>query len=124
MKALFDSNILIDYLNGHAPAAEEFAKYQVKLISLISWVEVLVGVPEAHQKTVKAFLSQFEVINIDVDICEQAISIRKTKKMKLPDALILATANVHSALLVTRNTKDFDPSSPFIHEPYQIYAEK
>lgn len=123
MKAVFDSNILIDYLNGHLSASAELERYQFKLISIISWIEVLVGVPEKHQEMVKAFLNQFEIIGIDKNISTKAIEIRKSHKLKLPDALILATANVHSAILVTRNTKDFDPTSPFIHEPYQILKE-
>lgn len=122
MKAVFDSNILIDYLNGHQVAADEIIKYPKKFISIISWIEVLVGVPDTHVETVKTFLSQFEIVGVDTDISERAIEIRKTHKLKLPDALVLATANAISAILVTRNTKDFDPSSPFIHEPYKIYS--
>ncbi len=45
MKALFDTNILIDYLNGHAEAAAEIAKHGERLISRVSWMETLAGVP-------------------------------------------------------------------------------
>lgn len=36
------------------------------------------------------------------------------------DALIYATARVHDAVLVTRNTRDFPPGTPGIHVPYTL----
>jgi hypothetical protein len=41
-------------------------------------------------------------------------------RLKIPDAIIRASADVHSALLVTRNTKDFREGSPGIHNPYKV----
>ena len=53
MKALFDTNILIDYLNGIDAARQEIARYEHPSISLITWMEVLVGTTaEEEQKTV------------------------------------------------------------------------
>jgi len=43
MKALFDTNILIDYLNGNEAARIELAHYAQPLISSITWMEVMVG---------------------------------------------------------------------------------
>lgn len=43
VKALFDTNILIDFLNAVPHAREELALYKDKAISVISWMEVLVG---------------------------------------------------------------------------------
>ena len=43
VKALFDTNILIDYLNGFEQAKAELARYSDKAISLITWMEVIVG---------------------------------------------------------------------------------
>jgi predicted nucleic acid-binding protein len=48
------------------------------------------------------------VLNINEDIIEKTIEIRKTYKTKLPDAIIAATALVYGMTLITRNTKDFD----------------
>lgn len=39
--------------------------------------------------------------------------------MKLPDAIILATAQIHRRELVTRNTKDF-AGVPGVIMPYQL----
>jgi hypothetical protein len=40
--------------------------------------------------------------------------------MKLLDAMILATAQVNGAILVTRNTKDFPANMPGIRVPYTL----
>jgi predicted nucleic acid-binding protein len=43
LNALLDSDILLDFLDGHPPAAEEIARYRECRISVISWMEVLAG---------------------------------------------------------------------------------
>ncbi len=51
---------------------------------------------------------------------EQAVIIRKQRKIRLPDAIIKATAQVHNALLVTRNTRDFPENSEGVKIPYKL----
>jgi predicted nucleic acid-binding protein len=46
------------------------------------------------------------------------ISARQNYKLKVPDAVILATAHSLEALLVTRNSKDFSPDNPMARVPY------
>jgi predicted nucleic acid-binding protein len=41
-------------------------------------------------------------------------------RLRLPDAIILATAQVEGCNLLTRNTRDFSPSWPEIRVPYSI----
>lgn len=120
MKALFDTNILIDYLNGIPQARHELARFQKRLISVISWMEVLVGCRDENDEAVtRRFLEAFEMIPIDSGIAERAVVLRRTNGIRLPDALIQATAELHNALLVTRNTRDFPSSVPGIRIPYE-----
>ncbi|HET9505789.1 MAG TPA: type II toxin-antitoxin system VapC family toxin [Hymenobacter sp.] len=44
---------------------------------------------------------------LDANIVRETIAIRRQRKIKLPDAIIAATALVHNHILVTRNTADF-----------------
>jgi len=44
---------------------------------------------------------------LDDEIVERAIEVRRLYKIKLPDAIIAATALVYNLTLVTRNTVDF-----------------
>ena len=43
VKALFDTNILVDYLNAVPQARTELQRYTEKAISIITWMEVMVG---------------------------------------------------------------------------------
>ena len=45
MKALFDTNILVDYLNGIELARDEFDRFPEILISVITWTVVMEGEP-------------------------------------------------------------------------------
>ncbi len=120
MKLVFDTNILIDYLKGIGAAKEIIENYRDKLISIITWMEVLVGTKPEHQQVTKSFLRQFTVVEVNSSIAQIAVFIRQEYKIKLPDALILATAEQYNALLVTRNTKDFSEDNPAVLVPYRL----
>lgn len=121
MKVLFDTNILIDYLNGIPQAQKEIDRFKKSEISILTKMEVLVGAKgEDEDQNIRSFLSRFEVIPLDNVIAELAIQIRRSKPIKLPDAIIYATAKSRDRLLVTRNTKDFDPDGIDVRCPYVL----
>jgi len=120
LRALFDTNILIDYLNGVAAAKAEIARYQRPAISVISWIEVLAGIRPGVEAETRKFLASFERIEITEKIADRTVALRRAAKMRVPDAIILATARVENLVLVTRNTKDFPADAPGIRVPYQI----
>ena len=121
----FDSNILIDALAGLMPAKAEIARAagfsgQV-WISRMVWVEVMSkGSAEALRLTEK-FLGGFIVDEVDAEIGIRAAALRRERpRLKSPDAIILATAQLRSRVLVTRNTKDFPAQLPGIRVPYLL----
>ncbi len=120
VKALFDTNILIDFLNGVEAAKTELALYRDKAISIITWMEVQVGTTEPEQTSVDRFLSGFTLLAIDEGVAQRAVVLRKGVNIKLPDAIIWATAQVGGRLLVTRNSKDFAAKHPGVRIPYQL----
>ncbi len=121
MKALFDTNIIIDYLNGEPKAFEEISLYENIYISIITYIEVLVGTSHSENiDMIKDYLLSLNIVHIDMDISNTAISIRKKYKVKIPDALILASAQKVGMILVTRNTKDFDTNIPLVRVPYTL----
>jgi hypothetical protein len=119
VKALFDTNILIDYLNGVPQARSELAAFSEASISIVTWMEVMAGAPAKTATQTRAFLNRFEILGLGTEIAERAVHIRRTHKIKLPDAVVWASAQVERALLVTRNTKDF-PVDPGVRHPYKI----
>lgn len=120
VKALFDTNILIDYLSGVGAAKKELARYEYRSISTITWMEVLVGTTADDEAAVRAWLGSFDVIALDSAIANRAVEIRKQKRIRLPDAVIWASAQVNSMLLVSRNTKDFPADDPGVRVPYKV----
>ncbi len=119
--ALFDTNIVIDALKGIEAANQEYQRYETVYISLISWIEVMVGTTNIDELITRDFLQQhFIVLPITLPIAELAVKIRQQKRIKLPDALIQATAQIYNAILVTRNSKDFPETELNIRIPYQI----
>lgn len=120
VKALFDTNILIDYLNGIPQAKVELALYPHKSISIVTWMEIQVGTEPAEQSAIDQFLLGFEVLPLDTQVSINAVALRKASKIKLPDAVIWATAQCHKLLLITRNSKGFPATAPGVRIPYTL----
>jgi len=120
VRALFDTNILIDYLNAVPQARAELQRFNEKAVSVITWMEVMAGANIELEAATRLFLGGFEVITIDQQIAERAVSLRRSHRIKLPDAVIWATAQMQSMLLITRNTKDFPRDDPGVRAPYAL----
>ena len=121
MSSVIDTVILIDQLNDVAAAAELFSGPEEISVSLISWIEVMVGavIPEDRAAADDLF-TIVTVIGVTQPIAEEAVRIRRERRLKLPDAIILATAHQLGVPLITRNTKDFDASAADILVPYTL----
>ena len=114
--ALFDSNIVIDYLNGI-----QLAQYKQAYISLITWVEAQVKAPPGlEEPTRQAIDANFKRIELDAATLQESLNLRRTHRLKLLEAMIRASARVNGWQLVTRNTKDFPPEWAGIRLPYVI----
>lgn len=118
--ALFDSNILIDSLKNFAVARDELKRFEYRWISRISWIEVLAGTSAADRDIAIGFMRNFEIIELEEDIARRAASLRRDRRLKLPDAIIWASAQQYSLLFVTRNSKDFSADDPDVRIPYTI----
>jgi len=118
---LLDSNVLIDVLRGERQALDWLEAQAAGLaISVISWMEVLEGC-EAHEgERVGAWLQTFRQLELDQAVAAEAVACRKEFRMRLPDAVILATARCHGLRLVTRNTRDFPESLGIVLVPYRL----
>jgi predicted nucleic acid-binding protein len=121
VKALFDTNILIDYLNGVEPAKVEIERVRERFISIVTWMEVLAGAHDAEEEDViDLFLRDFTVVDLTRRIARDAVEIRRTHHIRLPDAIVWASARSETAVLVTRNTKDFPKGELGVRVPYTL----
>jgi len=117
----FDSNILIDALNGHAAAHAEIARVDKPWISRATWIEVLSKERGDTLHNIEVFLRGFAIDEIDAQVAEHAAALRRERaRLKFADAVILASAQAHHRILVTRNTKDFPAAMPGIRVPYTL----
>ena len=121
MKAVFDTNILIDYLNGIEAAKVELDRYRNRQISVISYIEVMVGAKNtSEENAIRGFLGTFEILELSAEIAKEAISIRKQYRLKIPDAIVYASARTQGCMLVSRNTKDLKQEWPDVRIPYHL----
>lgn len=117
---VFDTDIVADWLRGHAPAAKELARYSRHRMSRISWITIMAGEPLETRNRVQDLIAPFEIIELDARISTAAAEISHRRRIDLADAMILATAQVNGAILVTRNTTDFPAQMPGIRVPYTL----
>jgi predicted nucleic acid-binding protein len=120
VKAVFDTNILIDFLHGLPQARAELGRYEKPGISIITWMEVMAGAAPDTQEGTRAFLSAFELIDLTRAVAEHAVRLRRDYRIKLPDAIIWASAVARSALLVSRDEKAFPQDDPGVRIPYRL----
>jgi predicted nucleic acid-binding protein len=118
--ALFDTCILIDYLRGVVQARAECDRHGDRAISIVTWMEVLAGATEANEEETRGFLGNFEVLALTREVAEGAVRIRKRRRLKLPDAVIQATAESEGRVLITRNTRDFPAGTAGVRVPYTL----
>jgi len=120
VKALLDTNILIDYLKGIDQAREAIGRYDDSAISVVTWMEVMIGAEDNQADDCRGFLSRFALVVIDEAVAEAAVVLRRQYRMKPPDAIVWASARTQDRLLVTRNTRDFPANDPGVRAPYSL----
>jgi len=113
MGYLIDSNAVINYLDASLPMAGRQLLNTIvdeeSIISVVTKMETLGFnfVSAEEQTTIEMFINGSTILDLNNDIVNQTISIRKSKKIKLGDAIIAATALVYDLVLISRNISDF-----------------
>lgn len=107
-----DTNAVIDYCGGKLPPSAMQKMHQITddgfNISAVVKIEVLgFDGPTDDMQKLEGLLSLADLLYIDDDVIQKTITIRKTKKMKLGDAIIAATAIIYGLTLISRNVGDF-----------------
>jgi predicted nucleic acid-binding protein len=108
-KGLLDSNVIIDASKGIVSIQNIANNYDYLYTSIISYVETQ-GYnfeDDEEKEIVTQILNSIEIVNLNKEIADIAIDYRKRKKIKLPDAFILATAKYLNTDLLTSDVSDF-----------------
>ena len=89
---VFDTNAVIYFLGGD----ERLSAYKDSTIYISEFTEIELrgrfGITLSELEQISKILEDFIILPFNNEIKERAISIRHENKLKLPDALILATA--------------------------------
>ena len=104
IKYLADTNAIIYLLAGNACMKPYL--HERLAVSVITFMELLSfpGLTAEEEKSIRKFLSLCEILQIDELIREETIRIRRKHKVKLPDAIIGATAMTQELTLITADT--------------------
>ena len=101
---LLDTDIFVDHLRGarRLPIGSDAIHY-----SIVTRAELFAG-RGSEESRVSLLLAPFREVALDRSIAERAGRLRRAGAMRLPDALIAATAIESGCVLVTRNVRDFE----------------
>ncbi|MBW8051786.1 MAG: type II toxin-antitoxin system VapC family toxin [Cytophagales bacterium] len=108
-EAVLDSNILIYFSKETLDFRKTCQTYKAIYISAISYMEVL-GFKFKNKEErvlIKKFLNSMEILHTNWEITDKVVNYRQQSKIKIPDAIILATASMLNADLITNNPADF-----------------
>lgn len=101
---LVDTDAFIDHLRGAVELRP--GRHRVHY-SVITRAELFAG--NSATDLVTRLLAPFRELAVDRAVAERAGRIARESGVRLPDALIAATAIEHGLAVVTRNRKDFEP---------------
>ncbi|MDR0836279.1 MAG: type II toxin-antitoxin system VapC family toxin [Tannerella sp.] len=106
---LLDTNVILDFMGDNFPAkAKRIISTMIDAeinLSVINKIELL-GFSRVEQDLID-FVGCSNILAMNDEIVDKTIEIRRLYKIKLPDAIIAATALVHGLELVSHNVKDF-----------------
>lgn len=111
---MIDINIAVYFLDGNLPAnslpfmrsvidGKDYALSIINRIELLGW-----QFPEIDKENSAIdFIESSDILPLSNIIADKTIELRKTHKIKLPDAVIAATSLTYDLTLISRNDKDF-----------------
>jgi len=113
MNYVIDTNAVLYYLSDRDDLAPDFRAVmdgsEPVHLSVMTKIELL-SYPDLEPKDegiINEFIRGLTICGLDEAVVEKTIAIRKEVRLKIPDAVIAATALVHHAILITQNQEDF-----------------
>jgi predicted nucleic acid-binding protein len=107
---LIDTNVIIDNFGNKLSEKGKNLLFSIDLmVSAVTKIEVLgwINATNEQLQPLYDFMEIASILPINDEVVQKTITIRKSKKIALGDAIIAATAIVYDLIVITRNTSDF-----------------
>ena len=106
---VLDTNAVVSLLAGNRELSAQLAEAEYIGISVISYLEFLAfdGLSEDDRACFASFCKRVDIVSLSHDdskLMKQALELRSSHRLKLPDAIIGATALSRKALLITNDS--------------------
>jgi|TergutMp193P3_1026864.scaffolds.fasta_scaffold58433_3 predicted nucleic acid-binding protein len=108
IRFMLDTNVIIDTFNRSLDLSvflADFPDCEIYINPVVA-IEVLAktGMNEDEEAAARALLDSFKWTEIDKTVCEVAVQIRRAKELRLPDALIAASAIILNATVLSNDS--------------------
>lgn len=117
MTILLDTNIVIYLQKGMLLDSLPIAQYAISVITEME-LRSYPAITESQEQSLNSLINDIQVIGLTDAIKEQAIKLRKEHLLKLPDAVICATAITEQAVLLTNDKRLHEKGSIRIAEDF------
>lgn len=107
-KYIIDSNIISGFFSGKY--SEDSMNLiseiidSVPTISVITQIEALSWVNPGKEQIVREFINDSRILNLNEEIINYCVKLRRGRKIKTPDAIIASTAIVNGLTLVSNDS--------------------
>jgi predicted nucleic acid-binding protein len=106
---LLDTNAVVSLLSGNRQLAEQLEAAEYVGISVITYLEFLAfdGLSDSDRACFTEFCERIEIVALaheDSGLMKLALDLRSSNRLKLPDAVIGATALSRNAVLITNDS--------------------
>jgi predicted nucleic acid-binding protein len=109
-KFVLDTNAAINYLNNRITLSGfDEAEFFISVITELELFAKSAMPPEEETKITRFLEENVVTVELDPNIKNQTIALRRLTKIKLPDCIVAATSIVLGATLLTHDTDDLLP---------------
>ena len=113
-KKLIDTNAIIEFVDKSLPEStirqlEDWIDADECIASIINKIEVMSFplMTEENERDFNDFFTVITIVPLSAEIAQLTWQLRRAVKIKLPDAIVAATALYYNLTLITRNANDF-----------------
>ena len=102
MQFLIDTNVVIYLQKGELYESLPLASYGISVITEMELLSYPM-LSNDDMDWLNKFINSMEVIDLNKAIKESAIELRRSYKLRLPDAIIVASALIYDAMLLSND---------------------